>query len=383
MRPLVRRASTWETLAKAMPASKQAEFNASAAAFRKRKEKASATTENASIDFASYENVLGADEVNRIRKEYESHQYTNFEADKETELKKVQEQLNTVVGAIEEQAANMSNAASKASDELDALQRTRTTLQTTTADVMRQYPELALALEERLDNEDWDTENKPVDITSLRLKAIEDNWDASELGKLDENSQKEFLDEINALEPPAATDAETPEHLQTYIDEWHTLLGRTRDPAAEQAFIEADKVTEGDLAMTNEREIWKSIDMAAEQCHFERANGLVEHAKKLRESGELVVDEDWRQVEIRKITNSRRHQDYNTLPTPQELEGKCAEELEALADAAAEAADYYKATHYMYAARVASGEVDTSATDLETLSGFANFFVGKSKTMSN
>ena len=55
-------------------------------------------------------------------------------------------------------------------------------------------------------------------------------------------------------------------------------------------------------------------------------------------------------------------------------EGKSAEELEALAIAAEERADYFQASHYMYAARVASGDIDTNEKKIGTVSGFANYF---------
>ncbi len=47
-------------------------------------------------------------------------------------------------------------------------------------------------------------------------------------------------------------------------------------------------------------------------------------------------------------------------------EGKSAAELEALADAAANDADFFRASHLLYAARVASGDIDTKSTDLGT-----------------
>ena len=51
----------------------------------------------------------------------------------------------------------MLTAAAAASEELQQLERTRTTLETTVDDVMRRHPELVADLDERLANEDWDT----------------------------------------------------------------------------------------------------------------------------------------------------------------------------------------------------------------------------------
>ena len=307
-----------DVISRVIPASKQGEFNATVAAFNKRKDKAASVQENASIDFDSYVEVLGADEVNRIKAEYEAHEYTDFEVEKAAELKELQSTLATTVAAIEEQSANLGAAAAAASEELHELERTRTTLETSIEDTMRQHPDIVANLSERLANEDWDTEAKPIDINALRLETIEKNWDSSTLGTLDEDTQKAFLEEINALEAGASSASDdVPESLQQYISDWHELLGRQQDSASLEAFAAANRVTDADLQLTNEREIWQAIDAATELCMFERARGLVEHAKSVAEAGNLVIDEEWRQTETKKLTTARHHQDYNS-PVPAE-----------------------------------------------------------------
>lgn len=382
-RNFARRAAKWDVISRVIPASKQGEFNATVAAFNKRKDKAASVQENASIDFDSYVEVLGADEVNRIKAEYDAHEYTDFEVEKAAELKELQSTLATTVAAIEEQSANLGAAAAAASEELHELERTRTTLETSIEDTMRQHPDIVANLSERLANEDWDTEAKPIDINALRLETIEKNWDSSTLGTLDEDTQKAFLEEINALEAGASSASDdVPESLQQYISDWHELLGRQQDSASLEAFAAANRVTDADLQLTNEREIWQAIDAATELCMFERARGLVEHAKSVAEAGNLVIDEEWRQTETKKLTTARHHQDYNSPVPAEELEGRTAEELEALADAAADNSDFYKAAHYLYAARVQSGDVDPNDSDLSNLSGFANHFHKVSMNMA-
>eukprot|EP00591_Stephanopyxis_turris_P000013 CAMPEP_0195516822 /NCGR_PEP_ID=MMETSP0794_2-20130614/8844_1 /TAXON_ID=515487 /ORGANISM="Stephanopyxis turris, Strain CCMP 815" /LENGTH=386 /DNA_ID=CAMNT_0040645519 /DNA_START=63 /DNA_END=1223 /DNA_ORIENTATION=+ len=383
-RALSRRANTWETLAKVMPASKQGDFSATIAAFKKRQEKAASASLDADIDFEAYKKILGAKEVNAIKKEYEAFSYTDFESDKKAELAALQEALDQTVAAIYEQSANLTAAAAEASVELAELERTRTTLETTLSDVIRRNPELHAELEARIANEDWDTDSKPIDVNALRLEAIEKNWDASTLGTLDENAQKEFLDEIESLEQQSASsaDAEVPEHIVNYISEWHSLLGRTEDFAGLRQFAAANTVTDADREITNERELWSAIDMATELCMFDRAKGLIEHAEALKASGDLVVDEAWRDAETKRMTTARHHQDYNSPVAPEDLEGKSAEELADLATEAAGRSDFYRASHYMYASRVKSGDINPDDKDLRSFSGFANHFHNVSMGMA-
>jgi len=403
-----------------MPASKQGDFSATIAAFKKRQEKAASASLDADIDFEAYKKILGAKEVNAIKKEYEAFSYTDFESDKKAELAALQEALDQTVAAIYEQSANLTAAAAEASVELAELERTRTTLETTLSDVIRRNPELHAELEARIANEDWDTDSKPIDVNALRLEAIEKNWDASTLGTLDENAQKEFLDEIESLEQQSASsaDAEVPEHIVNYISEWHSLLGRTEDFAGLRQFAAANTVTDADREITNERELWSAIDMATELCMFDRAKGLIEHAEALKASGDLVVDEAWRDAETKRMTTARHHQDYNSPVAPEDLvrlarctvgvnlrperrvslfthacvsrrfhcvfsqEGKSAEELADLATEAAGRSDFYRASHYMYASRVKSGDINPDDKDLRSFSGFANHFHNVSMGMA-
>lgn len=369
-----------------MPASKQGDFSATVVAFNKRKEKAASAALDNKIDFDAYKEVLGAEEVEAIRKEFESFQYSDFETEKKQELQQLQSDLASTIAAIEEQSASLTAAAAAASEELKELRRTRTTLETSLNDVIRRHPDLHAELQERIANEDWDTDTKPIDVNALRLETIEKNWDASTLGTLDENAQKEFLDEIASLEAQSTSGSSADEPLaeavSTYISEWHGMLGRTEDVDAMRSFAAANTVTDEDLAITNERELWTAIDTATELCMFERAKGLIEHAEALKASGEIEVDEAWRASETKKMTTARHHQDYNTPVSAEDIEGKSAEELAELAQAAAARSDYYSASHYMYASRVASGEVDGKATDLNTFSGFANHFYRVSQGMA-
>ena len=306
-----------ETLAKVMPASKQTDIQQALAAFNKRKAKALSATEDANIDFDSYKEILGAEEVDAIRKEYENYQYSDFEAEKAAELSKMQADLATTIAAIEEQTASLGATAESAAAELEELKRTRTTLETSIHDVIENHPDLYAELQERLANEDWDTETKPLDVEAMRLASIEKTWDTAALGPLDEATQKNVMDEFAALEAqaaaPSSDSASMPEYLSTYIAEWHEILGREVDTDAMEAFAAANTVTDADrAALTNERDIWREIDRATELAMFDRADGLVAHAEALRDSGDLVVDEAWRAKELKRLTVAQRHQTFMT-----------------------------------------------------------------------
>jgi hypothetical protein len=237
-----------------------------------------------------------------------------------------------VVAAIETDASSMLAAAGKASEEVSHLQVNRTSMETTINDVHHAHPDHFAEGDELLANDNFDTAFKPLDVSALRLKAIEENWDEAALGNLDDNTRKQFLEEIAALDAASAqtTDAagyELSEYLSKYISEWHAILGRPEDAAAikasVKASVEANRVTAADLAIKNERQLWAAIDLAGELGMHNRVNGLLAHAKALRDSGEIEVDLKWREEQLKKLTAARRHRDYNSPPDAAELVRAC------------------------------------------------------------
>jgi hypothetical protein len=299
-----------ETIAKVMPASRKADFNQTVAAFQKRKEKASAAIADAKIDFDKYKAILGDAEVEAIRQEFESYKYTDFEAEKQTELGKVKSALTSTIAAIEAQSASLTTAAATASTELTQLQRTRTTLNTTVDEVAKRHPEIIAELQARIADEDWDTEEKPLDVNALRLQAIEENWDEKALGPLDENMQKDFIDEMTALDAEAAAvadDDELPDVFKELITDSANILGAPLDFASLKAAAASNTVTAADRAITSESTLFREIDMAVEAGKFARAEGLVAIAQELRHTGRLAIDEEFRQLETKKLLLAQAH----------------------------------------------------------------------------
>ena len=360
-----------DVISKAIPTSKQSDMQASVAAFNKRKAKAAAAAADAPIDFDKYVDVLGKAEVDAIRKEYESFEYTNFEAQKKEEIAEVQAALNKTVAAIEKQSAELSDAAAAASVELKELERTRTTLETSMDDIKRRFPEMDAELTARLEAEDWDTESKPIDITAMRMEAIEKNWDADTLGPLDEATQKTFLEEIEAVEKAnqdAPPQKELSPELQERLDNWHKLVGIEHDAEGFAQFQAENAVTDADRELNDEGDLWREIDMAVEKHQFKRVKGLIKLAKEKKANGDIIVNEAWRAREIKKAELLRDQVKASNPVTDAEIEGKSAEELEAMADAAAAADDYSRAKNLIYASRVKSGDVDPNEKDIRKFS---------------
>jgi hypothetical protein len=305
-----------------MPTSRKTDFNQTVAAFQKRKEKANAAVSDANIDFDKYKAILGDAEVEAIRKEFENHKYTDFETEKNSELAKVKSALQTTIAAIEAQSASLTAAAAAASTELTQLERTRTTLRTTADEVHRRHPEIIADLQARLADEDWDTEEKPLDVNALRLETLTENWDEKALGALDEKTQKEFIDEMTALDEEAsavAADDELPDVLKELIADSAKNLGLPADFAALKAAAAANTVTAADRAITSESTLYRQIDEAVEAGQIARAEGLIAIAKELRHTGRLAIDEEFRELEKKKLHLALAHLKVDTPVTAEEI----------------------------------------------------------------
>lgn len=375
-RPLVRRATNWDTIAKVIPAAKQTEMSATVAAFNKRKAQAAAVSLNNSIDFDKYTEVLGADEVAKIRKEFESFSYTDFESAKDEELASVRSSLAKTVSAINDQTAEAKALNQEAKDDLaQEVTFGHVSRDLTVSDTaILLGPEIAEEFANNLENDMWDDQPDPPDINSQRLVELQENWDASVLGPLDENTQKLALEEMATLSAaPSGLDANDRAQVEAIAAELG-VEGFDIDDALKN-LSGADSVTEEELEIRNEREIWRLIDEANEKTHFGRAQKLLENAQRLKAEGLIEEDATWRAQVVKKAERHAllaENAGATHLISRAELGGLSPEEITAKANAAAELGNYVMAAQYLYEAKVLNGDINPDDFSGRSVSSAAN-----------
>lgn len=323
--------SHWENLGKMIPNSKRDEFNSHVGEMRKRLTKAQNVQELGGVDWDSYREALGDETVNSLKKEYDNYQYTDFNSKMNAEVEAMKAEMQAITSGLGEQANEISDLTAKASEELAELRRTRTTLDTVLDDVLRRHPEINEELEARIAEDDWDTEVAPVDVDGKRVQLIQERWNAEAMGKLDDNSTKEFVSEVESLAADATENSESsaydqiPDLWKNELKEWHQILGKELNPE----------------------------ELAASSPLF-----------NLEEEREGVDDSLKADSSV-------------------DVSGKSVDELKELAEAAADNGDYFEATQYLRAAKIQDGSLDASSDDISSFSGRMNFFEKLSAKLQN
>lgn len=383
--PLSRAMSShWSNLESMVPESRRAEFNAKVADLRKRQEAAAVSGVVEPIDWAAFAEKLGdAAAVDKVKAQFNAHQYTDFDGGKADELADLEATQAQTMGELAAKQAEMAQFSADAAAQLAELRRNVTTADTTLDDVLARYPEIHAEMEADIEGHYWDCDNvAPVDIQAQRMALIKERWNAGAFGALDENTMKEFLDEVEASSgASSASDRgllDAP-HRKA-LGEWCELLGKPA-PTDEQvaSWIETSKgqLSDADKALTHEAELWDQI-MAYEASGEEaRALNLFEHMKSLKAAGELGECEEWRLAESKAMTASAPPA-LGSFDAS-ELEGKSHDEMVEMAEAAADSEDYYRASQIMLAAHKASGAIDAKSTAVDSFSGLMNFIdrIGK------
>ena len=103
------------------------------------------------------------------------------------------------------------------------------------------------------------------------------------------------------------------------LKEWADLGGRELDIPAMQEYERKNTVTAEDRAIRNERILFDEIDKAYELGMLDRVDGLIEHAKWLKNSGEMIQDMQWRAATIKEFQKSRANAEYDTAVPDDEL----------------------------------------------------------------
>lgn len=138
-------------------------------------------------------------------------------------------------------------------------------------------------------------------------------------------------------------------------------------------------LTEAELAETDEGVLRSLLhDEVMKDGLIDRAILLHDHINKLRDNGDLVPNPDV----VERIEASIGDNSIERV-TEADFEGKSAEELTQLAEEAAAVEDYYRASMFLYEAKVLEGEIDPSVRGGESYSGTANLMMQMSDNLIN
>lgn len=323
-------ASHWSNLEAMVPSSKKTEFSAKVAELRKRQEAAMVPDSMEPIDWASFAERLGdKGPVDTLKAEFEKHQYTDFEANKATELAELSGTKAATLSDLTAKQSEMSEFAADASAQLSELRAHGTSTDTELDAVLARYPEIAAECEADIDSHMWDSDNvAPVDVHAKRVALIKERWNAGAMGSLDEATMKEFLDEVEAGSGAGASAGE--------------LMSAEQRAGLKALCEEVGSPVPSDAQMA---EWW--VESGGDGADMDSRVYPAGEAGEICEIGEFDAAS---------------------------IEGKSAAELLAMAEAAHASENYYAACALGIAAKTQTGELDRDCMDPNTHSGMINFF---------
>lgn len=136
-------------------------------------------------------------------------------------------------------------------------------------------------------------------------------------------------------------------------------------------------LTETELAETDEGVLRQTMhNVVTGDGPIDRAILLHDRIEKLRETGQLVPNPDV----VERIEQSLGDNSIIRM-TEDEFEGKSAEELTKLSQEAAATDDYYRASMFLYEAKVLEGEIDPSVRGGESYSAICNMMMQMSDNL--
>lgn len=372
--------SHWEALAEFVPKSKRNEMLSGSFDISKRQSKAEAASPLPDIDWAQYESVLGKDVVGPMKAEYEATPATELDAEIASSVdqsKKRMNQLKAEVNRINEENKPIKAMAAK---QLKVLGRSRTTENTTLEEVARRYPEIHKEVMQKLADEDYNTDFPAIDQSAIRLASIKKHWDSSKRGKLTEEKLNETVALMEDLSPPKPKEWADRSYAD-FSDESKTQLAAMAEKLdielTDELIAEFDSasdpfsLTTEELAETDEGKLTLAMESEVKKGEFaDRAILLFDRINHLRDTGVLVPNPDV----VERIEASKGDNRIIRM-TEDELEGRSAEELHALAESAAADEDYYRGLMYSYESKVLSGEIDPKVRGFITYSGRCNLLM--------
>ena len=186
-----------------VPQSKKDELRSLIADITKRKDAAQSLTEPSAIDWKSFEDQIGADEVAKIKKEFESYKYTDFNADVAKEKSELESKFEDIKAQLASQQEELSQFSQDAEAQLEETSLNYTSEDTTLDEVLARYPDLDAKYDQQISNHQWDTDDvESVDVNAKRQAIIEERFDSAlhDGKKFDESVLKEVCNSLYGSE---------------------------------------------------------------------------------------------------------------------------------------------------------------------------------------
>lgn len=176
-----------------VPQSRRTELRSLLADISKRKDAAQSIEPPAPIDWKAFEADIGADEVAKIKKEYDAQTYTDFTSAVKKTTGELEGELSKTLEELRTQQEVMAQYSADAEAQKEKVLSSYTTEDTTLEEVLERHPELDAKYERQIENHEWDTDLVDAhDVSAKRIALMEERWDPAVMGgKLDENMQKE------------------------------------------------------------------------------------------------------------------------------------------------------------------------------------------------
>lgn len=378
--------SHWQELANFVPKSKRGEMLSKGFEVGKRVSKAENVSPVDEINWDEYEAVLGKDVVGPMKAEYDATPVSNLDAEIESSVKASKAKMDALkahVDEIDERNKPVKEAAAK---QLEILERSRTTENTTLEEVMRRYPHVYKTVMKQIDDENYNTQYPAIDESAIRLATIKAKWDSAKDGKLTEDKLNEVVSDMDSYTIPKAqqygdyTYADFTDEEKASVARAHEALGveLTDELIAEyESTPDPFSLTEAELAETDEGVLRQTMhNVVVGDGPIDRAILLHDRIEKLRETGQLVPNPDV----VERIEQSLGDNSIVRM-TEDEFEGKSAEELTKLSQEAAASGDYYRASMFLYEAKVLEGEIDPSVRGGESYSATCNLMMQMSDNL--
>lgn len=375
-----------------MPNSKKDELRSLVADITKRKDAAQSLQAPSEIDWKSFENQIGAEEVAKIKKEYEAYKYTDFEQDISKEKSELEAKFADVKAQLSAQQEELAQFSQDAEAQLEETSVNYTTEDTTLEEVLQRYPDLDAKYDRQIENHDWDTDDvDSVDINAKKVAIIEERFDSSlhDGKKFDESVQKELLHEMDLVANKGRASSSSdggaigvedlsPE-IREHLDEIGELINVKYDDESLGKILEAAQsgLSESEKAVTDEATLFEMMDHYVSLGLTNKVDQIKAQYESLEASGSLVVDDEWRAAQQAKSA-SQAEENLGEFETS-EIDGLSNDEVVALAEDAGERGEYWRASQILMEHYRRTGVVDDS-NDLGSFSGQAkvlNTFASK------
>lgn len=165
------------------------------------------------------------------------------------------------------------------------------------------------------------------------------------------------------------------ESIRAYVNEMADFYGEPH-PSDEQLAkimqLNSGSLSDGEKAIVDESKLFDLMDHYNAMGVQAKVESLQAHYDALEANEELVVNESWRAAQAARAAQEPSVEGLGEF-CPSELEGKSADEIEAMADEAASNNEWWRATQILMHQKKGAGEIDELNNDVGTFGGLANY----------